>query len=329
MLLCQQQPVAQQAGSPVEGALGRNAGQLRKIIAFREMPEDDVGCLAVVLGFEVGGCGLVGEVSDAGKDALLDGPGVGAVAEHLQVMIGFEQEQVNLFQLGFDVGRDVAEVGCDSHAHALGLEDEADGVCGVMRNGEWADGDVADLERLAGLKELDGREPGGVFFRGSLCGNRLWFCWRRGGCQFYVFGIAFFSAGGIGFGHACSRLLAALLKPLGVGHLFARREPANPRAVGAFGEVDRNAQFAGGDGEAGDVVGMLVGDDDGVEGGWVFAGFAHTAEEFAAAKAGVDEDSRIAAGDNGAVALGARRQYCEPHHELRIPRWAVQYEDSG
>ena len=84
MLRCEEQPVGQETGTPVEGALGGDAGKLGKVIAFREMPEDDIGGLAVILGFEVGGGRFIGEVSNAGKNPLLDGPGVGTVAEHLR-----------------------------------------------------------------------------------------------------------------------------------------------------------------------------------------------------------------------------------------------------
>ena len=48
MLGGQQQTVGQQAGAAAEGAFGRDPGQFRKIIAFRQMREDDVGGLAVV-----------------------------------------------------------------------------------------------------------------------------------------------------------------------------------------------------------------------------------------------------------------------------------------
>jgi len=64
-------------------------------------------------------------------------------------------------------------------------------------------------------------------------------------------------------------------------------------------------QLAGGDSQAVDVVGVLVGDDDGVEGFRVFAGQFHAAEELAAAQAGIDQDARAATGDNGRVAFGA------------------------
>ena len=60
-------------------------------------------------------------------------------------------------ELGFDVGRDVAKVSGNGHANAFGLEDESNWVGGIVGNGERADGDVADLNRLSGLEVLDRR----------------------------------------------------------------------------------------------------------------------------------------------------------------------------
>jgi len=130
---------------------------------------------------------------------------------------------------------------------------------------------------------------------------------------------------GFGFRLALGGLFPALLQPLGVRHLAARGEPAHPGAVGAFCEVDRDAQFAGGDGQAGDVVRMLVGDDDGVEGFRVFSDQLHAAEELAAAEAGVDQDAGAAAGDNGRVAFGAGGENGEAHHPLSIARRAAAW----
>src|ERR1700759_2453578 len=96
----------------VQGALGGDPGKLRKIIAFREMPQNDVGGLAVILGFEVGCGGLIRKVTYAGEDSLLHRPGVGAVTEHFEVVVGLKQQKINPFELSFYVGRDVAEIGC-------------------------------------------------------------------------------------------------------------------------------------------------------------------------------------------------------------------------
>jgi hypothetical protein len=59
--------------------------------------------------------------------------------------------------------------------------------------------------------------------------------------------------------------------------------------VGGFGEVDGDVELSGEDAEAGDVVLVLVSDDDGVEGGRVFSGEVHASDEFAAGEPGVDQ----------------------------------------
>ena len=64
-------------------------------------------------------------------------------------MIGLKQQKINALELSFDVGRDVAKVGCDGHAHPFSLKDESDRICGVVGNGERTDRNIADLKRLA------------------------------------------------------------------------------------------------------------------------------------------------------------------------------------
>ena len=93
--------------------------------------------------------------------------------------------------------------------------------------------------------------------------------------------------------------------------------------MGHLREVDGDAELAGGDGEAVDVVLMLVGDEDGVEGAGVFSGGLHALEDFSATYAGIDEDACAAAGDNGCVALGAGGEHSEADHLLRIARFGL------
>ncbi len=83
-------------------------------------------------------------------------------------------------------------------------------------------------------------------------------------------------------------------------------EHTNPGAVGGFGEEDGDLEAAGKDGEAGDVVLVLVGDEDGVELCRVFSGERQALEKLAAGEAGVDQDAGAGAGDDGAVAFGTR-----------------------
>ena len=56
-----------------------------------------------------------------------------------------------------------------------------------------------------------------------------------------------------------------MIEPLGVGHRGARGQHADPGAVCRLGEEDGNFETARQDGETGDVVLVLVGDEDGVE----------------------------------------------------------------
>ena len=72
--------VAEQRHAVADGTLGGDAGEFGGVVGFGEVAEDDgVGAAVVVAGEELGG-GIVGKVADAGQDALLDGPGVRAVA---------------------------------------------------------------------------------------------------------------------------------------------------------------------------------------------------------------------------------------------------------
>jgi len=95
-----------------------------------------------------------------------------------------------------------------------------------------------------------------------------------------------------------------VIEPLGVGHGGARGHHADPGAVGGLSEVDGDVEATGEYAEASDVVLMLVGDEDGVELGGVFAGEIHALEKLAAGETGVDEDARAGGRDDCAVALG-------------------------
>src|SRR5579863_439427 len=94
-------------------------------------------------------------MAGAAHDALLDVPGIGADLQHFQIVIGFEDQevgfaQVMLYQLGH-----VAEVGDDGDFFAVGAESVADGVGGIVRNGERGDFDIADYEFNSGADVFD------------------------------------------------------------------------------------------------------------------------------------------------------------------------------
>ncbi len=101
---------------------------------------------------------MIGEVTGAGEDALLDDPGVWADLEHVEIVIGFEDEAIGLAEMDSHVVWKVAEISADGDFGAVGAEGEAYGVGGVVRDGEGMDVDVADGEALASLDGFDTAE---------------------------------------------------------------------------------------------------------------------------------------------------------------------------
>ncbi len=109
-----------------------------------------------------------------------------------------------------------------------------------------------------------------------------------------------------------------VIEPLRVGHRCTRGKHADPRAVGGFGQEDWNVEPAREDGEPGDVVLVLMGNENRIESRRIFASDGHTLEKFAAREAGVDQYARARAGDDGAIAFGAGGEHCHAHHSVRI-----------
>lgn len=101
---------------------------------------------------------VIGEMAGAGKDALLNNPRIGANLEHIEVVIGFEDETISFAEVDFDKFRHVAEVGADGNLGAVGAKSETDGIDGVVRDGEGVDVDIADTKALAGLNGFNAAE---------------------------------------------------------------------------------------------------------------------------------------------------------------------------
>lgn len=83
--------------------------------------------------------------------------------------------------------------------------------------------------------------------------------------------------------------------------MWYRAIPVDQRG-GSFGQEYGNLQAAGEGGEAGDVVAVLVGDEDGVDAGRVFADGCEAEQGLLPAEAGVDEDAGILRPDKDGVA---------------------------
>ena len=119
-----------------------------------------------------GGEGLgVGEVAAAAHDALLEVVGAVAVFFHVGVVVGLDGKEVDATEF-FDEGMgDVAEVGGETGAVAVGFHDEAVGAGGVMGEVEDVEGDALHrgecvVERDDELLQAVGREA--FFFEFEL-----------------------------------------------------------------------------------------------------------------------------------------------------------------
>lgn len=91
----------------------------------------------------------------AGEDALLDDPGIRADFQHVEIVIGFEDEAIGLAEVDLDEFGHVAEIGADGDLMAIGAEGKADGIGGIVRDGKSVNVNIADGEALAGLDGFD------------------------------------------------------------------------------------------------------------------------------------------------------------------------------
>jgi hypothetical protein len=117
----------------------------------------DAGIEAVRIGEEFAD-GVIRKVAGAGKNALLDDPRIRADFEHIEVVIGFEDEAIGLTEMDSDVIRQVTEIRADGDFGAVGAKGESDGVGGVVRDSEGVDVNIADRETLSGLNGLNTTE---------------------------------------------------------------------------------------------------------------------------------------------------------------------------
>jgi hypothetical protein len=222
-------------GAAAKGFFGGEEDEIRIVVFLGDVGEDKVAD-AGIEAFGVGekfADGVIGEMAGAGEDALLDDPGVRADLEHIEVVIGFEDEAIGLAEMDSYVIRQVAQIGADGNFAAVGAKSESDRVGSVVRNGEGVHVNVADGEALAGLDGLDAAE--------------------------------------------------ALAEGVGKDTLEG--------VHGGFGDVERCFPEAEDLRQAIAVIGVLVGDENGVEAIDVALDGGEAGKGFALSKAGVNEDA--------------------------------------
>lgn len=147
-------------GTAAESLFRREKGEIGVVVFLRHVSEDEIAGVtieAVGIG-EVFADGVIGKMAGAGKYALLDDPRIRADLEHVEVVIGFEDEAIGFAEVDFDKLGHIAEVRADGHFGAVGTKGETDGIDGVVRDGESVDVDVADTKALARLNGFNAAE---------------------------------------------------------------------------------------------------------------------------------------------------------------------------
>lgn len=140
------------AGADSVEAIGDGLfGQVGMVAFPAEVAEVEVAQMGGHDGLGCIGRGLIGEVAVPPQDALFQAPGaVRAVLEHFHVVIGFQHQDVCLAHPFNHEFCHMPEIREKSNARAVDADEEADGVLGVVRNGEGFDPEVADFETGAG-----------------------------------------------------------------------------------------------------------------------------------------------------------------------------------
>src|SRR5271169_3892726 len=125
-------------GAATESLLGGETREMRIVVFLRNVREYQV-TRARIKAFGIGQIladSMIREMSRAGKNSLLYDPGIRTDFQHIQVVIGFENEAIGLAQVHFDEFRQVAEVRADGYLGAIGAKREADRIGSIMRNSE-------------------------------------------------------------------------------------------------------------------------------------------------------------------------------------------------
>jgi hypothetical protein len=147
-------------GAAAKGFFGGEADEIGIVVFLGDVSQDEMANA----GIESFGIGeeftdrVIGEMAGAGEDALLDDPGIRTDLEHVEIVIGFEDEAIGLAEMDSDVVWKVSEIGADGDFGAVSSECETDRVGGIVGDGEGMDVDVADGEALAGLDGFDAPE---------------------------------------------------------------------------------------------------------------------------------------------------------------------------
>ena len=97
---------------------------------------------------------FVREVPVAAHHTLFHRPGIRADLQHIEIVVGFEHQDLRTAQMELDGVGKVAKVGHEADFDTLRAETEAYGIDGVVRNREAVDFDIADGKSRPGFTAI-------------------------------------------------------------------------------------------------------------------------------------------------------------------------------
>lgn len=129
-------------------------GELGAVAILAQVGEIDVFQLVAHDFRQRGGGGFVAQMAVSAADPLLHGPRtMRVVLQEFQIVVGFEDQRVGLLRPVERKMGCVAEVGEEDHVTVAMVDEETDGIRGVMRDGERFHIEIAHGEALAGFKK--------------------------------------------------------------------------------------------------------------------------------------------------------------------------------
>src|SRR6266481_86216 len=137
------------------------AHQVGIIVFLRDMrqhkiPRDRVESIGVGKIFAYG---VIRKMPGAREHALLDDPWIRPDLEHIQIVIGFENQTVGSTKMHFDKLWHVAKIRDDGHLCAIRTKRESDGVRGVVRNSKRVNVNITDGKMLPRLNRFHALQP--------------------------------------------------------------------------------------------------------------------------------------------------------------------------
>lgn len=160
-------------GPTAEGFFGRKKREIGVVVFLGHVREYKIASAGVeAIGIaKVFADRMIGEMTCAGEHALLHNPWVRAYFEHVQIVVGFEDEAIGFAEMNFDEFGHIAEVGADGDLGTIGAKGETDGIDGVMRNGEGMNVDIANRKALTRLNGFDAAQALAKSFRENAFEN--------------------------------------------------------------------------------------------------------------------------------------------------------------